>query len=557
MSRDTDVPRKGTRELLSLTPMEWGEVVLAVISLILLNSAVAPDLAAGKPAREIGQVFIPHIVLIALIVGGLRRVAVVLQTFILLFGAVVALGLWLGAAMGGHAPPGYGLIALLQLPLFVLCYRSGKQPFAAGELAALGPRIALGGFVGVAAWFAAGLAMHAAAAPARARDAAILLGKRREAAKREAYARVDILTACLQQSPAGDDSLPFFPATLGELAGGGCREAALAAPEGFVVEYDAGRADSTGRHRTFHLAMHDSVMSDTASSYEADESMIVRSFSGQGKRRFSGFTPQPMEVLHRVGRCIEQARDSLATPGTESYPASVAEARRRRSCEVGITADSSAFREAGNRASFIVHYAPPARPRRPGTPGGFTLLLEPQRDSLGRGIGGSLVSLFSDSAGVIHLTRRPRAATASDPAIPDCLQLYGYGAHDPRLPCREYRPRQRWGLTSELPTIALSMSGTGTLGIGEELNLLPHYQALLPTDSAMEVRVRWDSGGADSVLTRRRGVPFGEPIGNARFFRFRHTWADTGMKRVRVAIRTAAGEEYEARHDIHVVPHRP
>lgn len=524
-------------------------MVLSVISLVLLYMAVAPEVATGRPGTPWALIFVPHLVLTALIVGGLRRAAVLLQTFVTLYAALLALGLLVESAMGHHELPGYGLAVALQFPLFVLCYRSAKAPFRYSDLPALGPRLLLGTFLGVVGWLGAGVAMHAAAAPVRARDKGVMDAKRREWDKREAYARATVLTACLQQSPVSDDSVPYFPATLAELPPARCPEAKLVAPTGFVIEYTAGDADSTGRHRTFQLSIHDSIPSDTLHAYDSDESMIVRSIQGRGNRRSPVGLPDPVGMLSRVGRCIEQARDTMSKPGTTSYPVSAIDARLR--CEPRIGGDSSTFRARGSDVSYVVRYSPPPTKRTSSAPGGYTLLLEPARDSLGRGVGGSLISLYSDSAGLIHMTSRPRAATAADSVIPDCHQL---DHTTRRTRCREYRPRQRWGLESELPTIVMSMSGTGTLGIGERFSLLPHFQPLLPKDLPAEVRVRWDSAGRDTVLARRRGVPFGTPIGNGVYFTFRHAWADTGMKRVGVRIRTVGGEEFESHQYIHVVP---
>jgi hypothetical protein len=436
--------------------------------------------------------------------------AAVVQTFILLIGGVMALGLWLDAAFGSHSPHGYGVIAAIQLPLFVLCFRSAKAPFGYSELAALGPRLALGALVAVIGWFAAGIAMSAAAAPARARDTAALAGRRREGARRDASARAEVLAACLQLSPVTPDSQPFFPATLAELPAATCPEATQPPPEGFVIEYTPAPADSTGHHRAFNLSVHDSPMTDTARTIEVTEAMVVRSWHGRGAKRYPSSAQQPLELLSRVGRCIEQLRDTAATDATADYPESVAEARRRRACEVRITGDSSAFREPTTRGYYLVRYEAPAARRAHDKPGGFTLLLEPGRDSLGRGLGGALLSFFSDSGGVVHVTRRPRAATAYDPAIPDCAALGVYGSNDPIRPCREYRPRQRWGLASELPTVALSFSGTGTLGIGEQLTLLPHFQPLAERDTPVEVRVRWDSAGRGPRRTPRPRRPQGK-----------------------------------------------
>ena len=537
----------------SINAAELWAIGLSVLSLVLLYAAVAPEMASGKPESQYALVFLPHLVLAALIVGGMRRLAVLAQTFITLFAALVGLGMCIDSAMGNHELHGYGLIVAVQLPLFVLCYRSARSPFRYQDLSALGPRLMLGVFLGVIGWFASGLAMHAAAAPARERAAAELAVKQREWAQRDAQARAEVLTACLQQSPATADSQPYFPATLAELPNASCPEARMPAPPGFVIDYAAGPADSAGLRRTFRLAIHDSEPSDTARTIAASESMLVRSWHGEGARRFPTSIEQPLELLGRVGRCIEQARDTVGLNGLVRYPASVAEARLKGRCEAGITADSAAFRERTAHGYYFVRYTPPAALRLANRPGGFTLLLEPGRDSLGRGLGGDLLSFFSDTDGVIHMSRRPRAATAADSVIPDCA-IFEYGRRDAAVQCREFRPRQRWGLSSELPTIAMSMSGTGTLGIGEQLSLLPHFQPLLPQDLPTEVRVRWDSGGRDTVLTKRRGAPFGTPIGNGLYFTFRHAWADTGMKRVEVRIRTAGGETFESHQDIHVVP---
>lgn len=545
------------RQARSLTVLEWWSVAFAALSLLLLYKAAAGELASGTPARNVAWLFLPHIVLIAMVVGGLRRMAAVVQTFVLAIGGVMALGLWLDAAFGGHSSSGYGVIAALQLPLFVFCFRSAKAPFSYGELGLLGPRLTLGALVAAIGWFAVGIALSGATAPARARDAAVNTGKRREWARRDAQTWTEALAACLQLSPVTADSQPFFPGTLAELPGATCPEAKQPAPEGFVLEYRAGDPDSSGKRRTFHLTVRDSATSDSARSYDVDESMVVTNWFGEGGRRYPSAAQQPLDILNRAGLCIELARDSVAAPGSDRYPSSVAEAGRRAACGVGITTDSSAFRETMRRAAYTIRYEPPLAPRPRSSPGGFTLLLEPQRDSLGRARGGALLSFFSDTGGVVHVSRRPRAATAADPAIPDCLTVFGYGGRNPAVPCREYRPRQRWGLASELPTIAMSMSGSGTLGIGEQLALLPHFQPLVEQDRPVEVRVRWDSGGRDTVLTRRRGVPFGKPIGNGIYFEFHHAWADTGMKRVEVRIVTEGREEYESRQDIHVVTARP
>ncbi|MFL5561490.1 MAG: hypothetical protein ACJ79K_08455 [Gemmatimonadaceae bacterium] len=573
MTRDAGLRRKGIEQPLSLTAMEWGSVALALLSLLLLYGAVAGELAAGKPIREIGWILLPHVILIALVVGGLRRVAALVQTFILLAGGVVVLGMRADTAFGGRSSPeSYIFIAAIQLPLFLLCFRSGKAPFSVSELAARGPRLALGALVGVIGWFTIGIAASGAAAratgvvaavrasgaatPAQSLAAEVRAERRHESAERDARARVQVLAACLQQSPATADSQPYFPATLAELPDANCPEAKQPLPEGFVFAYQPGAPDPAGHRRTFVLAARDTALGDAARSFEVDEAMVVRSWHGQGARRFPTGVERPLDLLNQAGRCIESARDTVARPGLDSYPASVAAARLGSPCEVRITADSSAFR-LGDNLNYLVHYTAPVRPRAHDAPGGFTLLLEPERDSLGRGVGGALLSFYSDTSGVIHMTRRARAATRSDPTIPDCWALFSDRAHDPRIPCREYRGRQRWGLVSELPTIALSMSGSGTLGIGEKLALVPNYLPLLARDLPVEVRVRWDSGGRDTVLTRRRGVPFGQPIGNGVYFEFHHAWADTGMKQIRVAIRTRGGETFEAREDIRVVPYHP
>lgn len=537
----------------TLTGGEWASIVLAVLSVLLLLRAVTPDLAAGFASQDEQWVFLPHIILIALIIGGVRRLALVLQSFILVVGIIVALGVVLDNAMGGHSGREYEIAAVLQVPLFILCLRSGKTPFNYSDLTPLGPRLALGVLAGVVCWFAAGVGITAAGAPARALKAATLAKKHREWAKRDALRWVEVVGACLQQSPVTSDSQPYFPAALAELPHATCPEAAWPAPAGFIAEYHPGAPDSAGKRRGFRLTMHDSLPSDTANTYETDESMVIHAGARQFGLRFAVGAKQPRELLGSVGRCIEEARDTAGPHGTDVYPASVVEARRRHYCDVGTTADSSAFRQKTTLGYYLVRYAPPAAPRPHDMPGGFTLLVEPARDSLGRGRGGALLSFFSDTDGVVHVTRRPRPATAADPPIPDCVALFGYRERDEGTPCREYRLRQRWGVSSELPTVALSFSGSGTLGVGEEIALLPHFRALLPRDSVVEVRVRWDSGGRDTVLAHRRGARFGKPIGNGEYFEFRHAWADTGMKRVEVHVLTAGHEDFETHEDIHVV----
>lgn len=555
MAGNPRATRHGDR-LPALTMLETGSLIVAALSLVLLYAAISGRASIGgkltsDPAAA-RWMFYPHILLMALIIGGLRRSAVLLQTFTVLFALLLGLGVWIDSAFGKHSGDGISALVLCQVVLFVLVFRSAKDPFAASELPRLGPRIALGGLVAAAGWLGAGPAVMEATAPARAAVESVAAAKRQAAARRDARNVVMTIASCMQQVPVTPDSEPVFPATLAELSPGTCPEATQPPPSGFVVEYAPAGADSTGHFRTFTLTLREQPASDTSLSYSIDESMITRESRAADRGFASSASIDMLNTLAAIGRCIEGARTKPIGGGDSTYPASLLEVASQPACGLRSTRDPLTARLASGFGHAIVRYTPPAQ-RRAGATGGYTLRLEPARDSLGRAAVTVPLSFFSDTNGSIHVTRRARPATDADPVIPDCV-LHGVRVALSRgEPCRQYLPRQRWGFASSLPTIGWSMSGTGTLGVAEMLYFIPQYQPVVPADSAVEVRVSWDANGPETTMRRRRGVAFGEPMGNGVNFRFQHAYPDTGTKIIHFQVRTGAGEEYEMRDTVRVL----
>jgi hypothetical protein len=444
------------------------------------------------------------------------------------------------------------VLVALQVVLFVLLFQSAKRPFAASELPRLGPRIALGGLVGAAGWLGAGTAAMHATAPMRAVAESAAAAKRQEAARRGARDLVATLGSCMQLVPVTPDSEPVFPATLTELPARTCPEATRPAPSGFVIEYTPGSADSAGHFRSFTLALREQPASDTSVSYSIDESMMTTESRAADRASASSAAIDMLNTLAAIGRCIEGARTVPVAGGDSIYPASLAELAEHRGCDLRLTHDPLTARVPSGYGYATVRYAPPASARRHGAIGGYTLQLDPARDSLGRSTARAAVSFYSDTNGAIHITRRGRAATAADPVIPDCIQ---HGVRVPLQrgePCNQYLRRQRWGFASSIPTIGWSISGTGTLGIGETLHFIPQYQPVVPADSAVEVRVSWEANEPATTMRRRRGASFGERMGNGVNFRFQHVYSDTGAKIIHFQVRTGAGEEYEIRDTVRV-----
>lgn len=533
------------------TMLETSSLALSAFTLFLLYEV---ELAQASPNRMVGNdawLFMPHILLIALIVGGLRRIAAIVATFLLLAGCLFGLAACLESIGGGHSGSDLGFASVLQLPIFILCFYSARDPFSLEQLARRGPRLTLGVLVGGVGWFGATTAVARANLPYQTRVAAAAAAAQREIARRDARWQVGAIAACLQRVPVTADSEPIFPAALSDLSTSECPDAGRTAPAGFVIEYVPADADSAGRRRRFRLSAHDQPMTDSARTYETDESMIVAEWYGRGERRSSTSGSFAMEALTEVARCIEQARDTVSVPGATTYPASIADLVRTRHC-AQANADSSEMRVPAGSGRYIVRYTAPPAPRTLDVPGGYTLSAEPERDSLGRSTGAGLLSFFVDTTAMIHLTRRGRAATGDDPAIPNCPSYAERAQGRTMAICREWLARQRWGLSSQLPTFALSRSGSGTVGAGDTLFLIPHYQAVIESDSIVEAHIQWDAARPDSTIGRHAGR-LGEPFGSAVVIRLQHVYPDTGMKQIRFWVRTGNGDRYEVRDSVRVL----
>ena len=527
-----------------LSVLEWTAVGLAVLSMVMLFAIEArgTHLTSRLAADDI-RMFLPHLALISLVVAGLRRIAALLMVPIVIAAALFGLAACLDSLTSSRSPlQGLGFVALLQIALLWVCILSARE---SRGVTLDPPRLALGALTGAAGWLVLSASLAHLDAPRHAAEAAARRTAARAAAERATHEQFLQLAGCIQRGPVAPDSQPLFPASLAELAPRDCPAAATPAPEGFAFDYTPGAPDSSGGRHTFKLAAHEQPKTDSSRTWTTDETFVVNGWYGRDDRRLSS-TAWPLGVLAEAGRCVEAARDSA----TGGYPGTIAELVRAHPCGARVTADSSAFLGSASDGVYLVHYAPPSGGAGP-APGGYTLSMEPRRDSSGRNVGGGFASFLVDSAGLIHMTRRPRAATLADPVLPDCPANFASVGADHAY-CRPYLPRQRWGQSSQLPLIGWSMSGSGTVASGDTLYVIPHYMPAAPADSLVEARIAWSAGGTDSVIRRTRdGI--GEAFDRSVIFRLKHVYPDTGNHVIRFRVRTAVGEEYEFRDTVRVL----
>jgi hypothetical protein len=272
-----------------------------------------------------------------------------------------------------------------------------------------------------------------------------------------------------------------------------------------------------------------------------DETFRVVEQYGQGAKRMPANAGDPLRALAAAGRCIENARDTLSG----EYRATLAAVVRDQRCELRPTADSTALIAYDLYSSYLVRYEPIGDVHGAKA---YSLSMEPRRE--GERMGG-FASFLADSAGRVHVTLRGRAATTADPIVPACPRDWR-GARAGLPYCLEYVPRQRWGVTSELPTIGWSRSGSGTVASGDTLHVIPHFRGILPQDSIVEARIRWRAGERDSVI-RRGPDGIGEPFGGSVVFRLKHVYRDTGYKEIHFTVKTRANEIYEMRDSVRVL----
>ena len=95
----------------------WALAVAALSLLILYGSngmarEVGRDFAANPAAAA--WLFMPHLILIAVIISGLRPLAALLQAFILTFACLIGLGAWVSSIGSSHASEGVGLFVALR-----------------------------------------------------------------------------------------------------------------------------------------------------------------------------------------------------------------------------------------------------------------------------------------------------------------------------------------------------------------------------------------------------------------------------------------------------------
>lgn len=529
-----------------LGPLEWWAAGLTLLAIFFIYEMEASGLRLDREVRLATKdhwLFAGHVALIGVLIAGLRRTAAGLAGVIMILTTLAGLGACINAAIGKpDAAAGAGMLALVQILIFWVCQRSARDD-AGPRFAFEPPRLALGALVAAAAWVGIGAGLRQLDAPRLAEEQRLQAEAARQRVGQTARARFYQLADCLQRVPAGADSQPLYPATLAELAHEGCAAAAGPPPDGWSLEYSPGAADSAGGRHQFTLAFREQPPIDGGSGFKLDESFRPTSWTS-GRNGDAGLQQLPLSALAAAGRCVEAARDSA----TGRYPASLAEMQRLHPCELRMPADSSTLVISVYGASYVVRYTPPAAVGGPDALGGYLLSAEPRPDvdPASRGFASFLI----DSAGRIHTTLRPRAATASDPVIPDCPDDFRGRATMGR--CNEYRLRQRWGLRPELPTLAWSISGDGTVPTGDTLYVIPTFRGYTAKDTVVEARVRWSADGRDSVI-RADASAIGEPYADATIFRLKHVYHDTGYKEIRFSVRTRGREIYEKRDSVRVL----
>ena len=255
----------------------------------------------------------------------------------------------------------------------------------------------------------------------------------------------------------------------------------------------------------------------------------------------------PLDATQPVGACIE--RSSWDESG--SYSETLLEADRRSVCNLDITADSNVARLRGTATPYAVRYKPIAGETAEEGFTRYTLHIEPVRDSTSSGARGAR-SYFVDSVGRIHYTDQQRAATLADPMLTDCLE-----ARTTADDCRPFRWSQRWGTAVVLPPLSHSISGTGTVTIGEILHLLPRFNAE-PGEEVKEYRIAWSAAEPEKVV--RPGAPeySSETLSSgATMLRLRHQYVDTGYMEIRFTLVSTSGQQYRMRDTVRVVPGLP
>jgi hypothetical protein len=249
-----------------------------------------------------------------------------------------------------------------------------------------------------------------------------------------------------------------------------------------------------------------------------------------------------LHLLIDVGYCLERAR---APNGAGPYPHTLAGWRKLGSsagterCRSLFTAPDSLggalVAELSPHAT--VRFAPPAGRGDPLRVRGYTLELnarwspsevQPPPHAPGT------ISYRVDTSGTVHVTSERRSATDSDRVLPICRSTGGQ--------CLPYLPRQRWGLTPELPKVVLlPIAFNDTVMVGEKAALQLRFAPTSALDSVRGIDVDWgDEHERVSV------IPQGSYVAPPRDLTFPlfHAFTALGSWVVRAVVTTRDGSQY-------------
>lgn len=257
-------------------------------------------------------------------------------------------------------------------------------------------------------------------------------------------------------------------------------------------------------------------------------------------------TTDNLRGLTTVAYCLERAR---GVPGTRLYPHTVTEWRA-----VGGPGAEPPCRSLFSSPDWLpgdtlvaelsphtrVRYVPPAHP--PGNPwisAGYTLELEvlwaDANAPLPVAAAGAQNYLL-DTSGTVHQAYG-RRATMRDSALPVCD-----GSGRSRY-CIAFLPRQRWGLTPDLPEVVLASSQRSTTR-DDTMAFAVRYTAVAPMDSLRAIDIDWSSPNDRLHVA----VPRAKSYAGARhtlLFSIRHAFGDTGVFGVHTMAITSSGGRYE------------
>jgi hypothetical protein len=250
-----------------------------------------------------------------------------------------------------------------------------------------------------------------------------------------------------------------------------------------------------------------------------------------------------LHLLIDLGYCLERAR---GPNGAGAYPHTLAEWRKLGSstgtarCRSLLTAPDSlggAF-VAELSPHVTARYVPPTGGRAdPLRIHGYTLELnarwsasevQPPPQAPGT------ISYRVDTSGAVHVTSQRRSATDADPVLPNCRSTGGQ--------CLPYLPRQRWGLTPDLPTVRLRpIAFNDTAMRGERAALQLRFSPTSRLDSVRAIDIDWgDEHERVSVIPQGSYVT---PPRDLNFPLF-HAFTTLGNWVVRAVVTTRDGSQY-------------